>query len=827
MKTKNRNIRRKSAKWIGLLLLFFIPGFVFGQGLRATYPVQATAVLHPPYSFYLSDYANPSRETIALVLLNRDLMTSEIEVRLHLSIRAGNGLRLETRDYNPLPVFRLPPGTPLRLSSSELAAYFQLQNLTVDGAFDGRLPEGMIEFCFTVYEVRTGALLSQTSCARVWLMLNRPPLLSLPQNKADFPFREPQQFFFQWTPRHGAISNVEYTFTLKEIFDRNTAVENAFAYSPVVFSKTVPTTSLAYTALDPPLLENTTYAWQVRAVVRDGFDELNLFENNGYSEIRSFSLQPVCHAPTDLSAIQEGAHEKISWTPSNPAAVQVVAYRGKQNGGDWHLIKGNMESVILRDLAPDTEFEYKAGTVCMDGSIQYSEVRSFVFEDPRKDLLAKCGIPPEITLDRSTRLATLSAGDVFRAFDFPVTVLSASGSDGNFTGTGWMRLPLFMDVKIAVKFNNIQINADRQLTDGFVESIYDALGGQMGDLDTIWSGGSNIKVDFEIPENPEYSYDEESSTLTIMDENGNPREIEIPKDEAGVKQLPIRIEDSAGNIYIVHQDEAETANGLAEVKVVLEKKGDLVKEFAVFYTNIEFNPVDTLFIIKGFNKDINLTFKKKANRQWNPINAFWRVNDNAEKTESESFDINPIEMSDFYVTAQQGINDTKDSIMIFVKYVDIDIEQEIIKTLLEIKDLEVRFDNLVNMLDKALEDEGWDKPLIKGIDDKYVQRGMHDYFEELTEPYEPCGFPIFDLFYQIYATDLLIAKYDGKFEQLIEKINSVMTCHNDGTCTVDNNFIQSVISQIAILHCASTADAIVRYKLVIEDKTIQNITTNE
>ena len=549
-----------------VLLSLFIPALLFGQTFRATYPVQATAVLYPPHSLYLSDYSNPSREKIALVLLNRDLTESEVDVRLHLSIRGGNGsLRLETRDYNPLPVFRLPAGVPVRLGGNDLAAYFQSENLTVNGAFSGKMPEGMFEICFSVYEVRTGALVSQTSCARAWITLNRPPLLSLPLDKADFPFREPQQFFFQWTPRHQAISNVEYVFTLKEIHDRNTAVENAFMYSPAVFSQTVSTTNLAYTALDPPLLENTTYAWQVRAVVRDGFEELNLFENNGYSEIRSFSLQPTCYAPTGLSAVQEVTYEKISWTPSDRTAVQVVAYRGKQNGGDWHLIKGNTDYANLFDLSYGTEYEYKAGTVCVDGTIVYGGVRTFIFEDRRKDILENCGVQTEIPTDRSDLLAELSAGDVFRAGDFPVTVTKTEGRNGTFSGAGWTQLPVFMDAKIAVKFTAVQINRDRQLVGGFVETTYDPTDSQITDRDyrPEGDGGTtltwDLQIDAAIPPGGSITYDPSTGTLVITDANGRPvGNITLPTDVIdkfnGDEPFTYTVKDADGNIYTITKD---------------------------------------------------------------------------------------------------------------------------------------------------------------------------------------------------------------------------------------------------------------------------------
>ena len=558
---------------LGLLLLsFFIPSLINAQSPRGVYPVQITAMLYPPHSAYLSDYANPSRERLAVVLLNRDLMTSDIEVRLHLSIRSGNSLRIETRDYNPLPVFRLPAGVPVRLGCNELSEYFQLRNLTVNGAFDGKLPEGMFEISVSAYEVRTGALVSQTTSTRAWITINRPPVLSLPLNKALFPFREPQQFLFQWTPRHQAIGNVEYIFTLKEIFDRNTAVENAFAYSPVIFTKTVSTTSLAYTVFDPPLLENTTYAWNVRAVVREGFEELNIFENNGFSEIRSFTILPGCHAPTGLSAVQEGMYEKISWIPSDPAATQVVAYRGKQNRGEWCLIKGNSDYANIFDLSAGTEYEYKVGTLCADGAITYSEIRNFTLEDKRKDVVANCGVEPKITLDKTNLLADLLPNDVFMAGDFPVTVMKVSGGNGTFSGTGWTDLPTFISASIAVKFDNVQINSERQLINGFVATTYDATEGQIKSLDFIDQGGTKVgetktgdiwtdlQTNLVVPPDGNIEYNPETGTLVVKDAAGN--EVgSIPLTPAQQDMLnnggssTLTVQDANGDIYTVTKDE--------------------------------------------------------------------------------------------------------------------------------------------------------------------------------------------------------------------------------------------------------------------------------
>ncbi len=67
----------------------------------------------------------------------------------------------------------------------------------------------------------------------------------------------------------------------------------------------------------------------------------------------------------------------------------------------------------------------------------------------------------------------LGINEVFTAGDFPVTVLQASGSNGVFSGVGYVEIPYLQDTKIVVKFTNIRLNSDRQLIAGTLETSYD------------------------------------------------------------------------------------------------------------------------------------------------------------------------------------------------------------------------------------------------------------------------------------------------------------------------------------------------------------------
>ena len=49
-------------------------------------------------------------------------------------------------------------------------------------------------------------------------------------------------------------------------------------------------------------LAQSTLAWQVQAIARDGVDELGLFEHGGFSEIYWFTLNENCPVPTGLKA---------------------------------------------------------------------------------------------------------------------------------------------------------------------------------------------------------------------------------------------------------------------------------------------------------------------------------------------------------------------------------------------------------------------------------------------------------------------------------------------------------------------------------------------
>ncbi|EJF44660.1 hypothetical protein HMPREF1319_0849 [Capnocytophaga ochracea str. Holt 25] len=86
----------------------------------------------------------------------------------------------------------------------------------------------------------------------------------------------------------------------------------------------------------------------------------------------------------------------------------------------------------------------------------------------------QCGVKPEIRIKNTNPLQdNLYPNTTFTAGDFPVTVLNATGSNGVYSGEGYVKVPYLQDTKIKVVFNGIKLNTERQLIEGKLVTTYD------------------------------------------------------------------------------------------------------------------------------------------------------------------------------------------------------------------------------------------------------------------------------------------------------------------------------------------------------------------
>ena len=510
-----------------------------------------------------------------------DLLEPPHKTGIKFSLESGGRVIAVSNPFiNGLDPFMLQPGNNISLSNLDLKPLFKLENLSgiSPANYAKALPDGLYQYCFQAYDFYTKNNLSQKSCASVYQVLYEPPFLNLPQKgekvtkKAEF-----QGVVFNWSPRQVA-PNTKYIFTLKEIWDKQRDPVSAFLAARVLWKEESFAPSLYYGVDKTQLIPGKRYAWQVQAVSgtpqynHSPIQEGGVYKNNGLSEIFFFDYVENCPVPAFLMAKNATrGRAEIQWMLQGASSKLFrVEYRKKGSSSPWISETSYQTSAILSGLENNTEYEYRVGAVCGENksfdpndlsqadAFAYSGVQYFTtsFSNQNKNS-AQCGVMPHVDLaNKKPYDRQLTPNEVFTAGDFPVTVISAQGNAGNYTGEGFIQVPYLADTKIKVKFNNIQLNSDKQLINGTVETEYDAnesavhyasagLGEIFGD-----KGIKDIKINYKI----------EKITLVMTPAPGVLRIVGIDsngKNKGPVQELPAgrdyTITDSNGKIWQVDE----------------------------------------------------------------------------------------------------------------------------------------------------------------------------------------------------------------------------------------------------------------------------------
>ena len=522
---KSKTIRRGYFMKYFLTILLVING-IFGSVFAQQYPVRLVPVVFPPYNVRLSDYALNSEPKLQLQVLMTDLLEPPHKTGIKFSLESGGRvIAVSTPFVNGLDPFLLQPGNNISLSNLDLKPLFKLENLSgiSPSNYARALPDGLYQYCFQAYDFYTKNNLSQKSCASVYQVLYEPPFLNLPQKgekvtkKAEF-----QGLVFNWSPRQNA-PNTKYIFTLKEIWDKQRDPESAFLAARVLWKEETFAPSLYYGIDKTQLIPGKRYAWQVQAV--SGTPQYNhipmqedgVYKNNGLSEIFFFDYVENCPVPAFLMAKTTArGRAEIQWMLQGASSKLFrVEYRKKGSSSPWLSETSYQTSAILSGLENNTEYEYRVGAVCGENksfdpndlsqtdAFAYSGVQYFTtnFSNPNKNS-AQCGVMPHVDLSNKKPYdRPLTPNEVFTAGDFPVTVITAQGTAGNYTGEGFIQVPYLADTKIKVIFNNIQLNSDKQLINGTVETAYNIEEGNIIDLKSVGELLSELSDIFK-KENP-------------------------------------------------------------------------------------------------------------------------------------------------------------------------------------------------------------------------------------------------------------------------------------------------------------------------------------
>lgn len=466
------------SRLIKIILLFAVL-FVIERTQAQVYPVQGNSVLIPPYSVYLADYTNGATDRLILNLVLNDITRPELKVRLRARI-VGQNITLETKPEYIGKELVLQGGIPLRITGSELNEYFNPDNLNFSGIsrreFEktGALPAGFYQFCFEVLEYNRGVKISNSICANGWLILNDPPIINLPRNGEKLTPTQPQNIVFQWTPRHTGSPNsafsTEYDIKLVELWPVNRNPNDAILTSPPILETTTRSTTFIYDVSQTPLEPGRHYALQVKAKSIVGADELDLFKNNGKSEVITFVYGDACNVPQNILAEASSATRfTVKWTGDFNHTGYSLRYRVADNPtAQWYISTTLVPDAGVSALQPNTVYEYQIAGTCRVFESTYSGIGRIKTLDTSEQGYA-CGMPLEqFNLDPASLLDALKVGDVIQAGDFDVKIAKVSGSGGTFAGQGVIEVPFFNKAKVKAEFSGVVVNREMRMVSGYM-----------------------------------------------------------------------------------------------------------------------------------------------------------------------------------------------------------------------------------------------------------------------------------------------------------------------------------------------------------------------
>ena len=554
------------------ILLFSMALCCFGNSFAQTFPIQVNVFAIPPHSNTLSDYYSSTRERLVVNLLNRDVQRGDISVRLRVKIEASNGLVMTSKENVVYPQLFLTPNVPERLSQELLAPYFMPQNLNTQGYFNGKFPNGMLYITITAVEQYTGKVVSAPAMTTIFLTNYQPPLLRQPSNNQVIALQNGiVNQLFQWELQNRPAFPLEYEFELRELPNNNAAPQSAFLYSPIIHQETLSGTSLFYNSMMYPFEANKTYGWRVRAIAKDGIEELNIFENNGFSEIRFFRIDENCQPPFNVTAKVDGRTLIIKWNAPIENNEFVVQYRLKHGTSDnWQTISaaGNDSATIAYPQKGEI-YEIRVGGICTSGaSPVFSPIKEAAIPAVDSTAIAQCGMPPDVDISNQNPLQELKVGDVITAgggFKLTITKVTGSMGGGVFAGEGWVFFGWVLEAKMAVEFDDLRINTDYRQIGGIARAKYDASNSQIGDIDNLTEGGrentnngitrTEITLNFTLPQPPEFAFNAETGEFMVKDADGNWQVIQVDNSNGVVSMFPVTITDADGNMYLVEEDE--------------------------------------------------------------------------------------------------------------------------------------------------------------------------------------------------------------------------------------------------------------------------------
>src|SRR5690606_30959571 len=312
---------------------------------------------------------------------------------------------------------------------------------------------------------------------------------------------------------------------------------------------------------------------------------MDLFKNDGYSEVHSFTYGDACTPPMMVAATAlSSSRVEVRWDSQPFHTEFIVRYRkksGKPTG--WQEKRTYLNDLVMDGLLPQTEYEFQVLGIC--GSLNGVPSETVSMATSEAPLVSfTCGAGPgAFDLENQAPLDQLNRGDVFRAGDVEVTALEVKGGNGTFSGTGLAEMPWLRNVKLRVEFSGIFLNTDHQLLRGSVKSVFNPDSKMIVNLDgmdDLFKGRTEEREGegegaIELETNEEIVFEgvidsvyvDEKGEIVIIDTEGERTVYAQAVDPVTGEKQAVNIVDGEGNGYVV--------DGGGKVTLASENKGNV------------------------------------------------------------------------------------------------------------------------------------------------------------------------------------------------------------------------------------------------------------
>ncbi len=593
---------------VSFLLLFSLTSALKAQDINTALQVI------PPYSASLKDYANVTNVRftgfISCITCNNVELTPK-RIKLRLIISKENAVIAYSNDIvSGETVMTLQNGASLTLGL-ELNNYFKFENLQGISAdnYNHLLADGSCTINFQVLDYLTSAKIGSLSTS-ISITTNDAPVLIAPRNGENVQVTTNTTIPFSWSaPISQSGFQTNYEYTLVGIADELGDINQQFLTTTPIKTTTTNIPNLTIDAAQLQLVPAKTYAWRVHAIANSGAVPLSLFKNDGYSEIFAFKYNGACAIPTGLQVQAKAADQiNVSWSPSTVHYQFRVAYRkySTTQNNQWVEQTTTNNFLNLTALEPNTTYEIKLGGVCGTNLVSYTQPLQATTLAAGVVNGVVCGQQPTIGTLSQTPLATLFINDIIMAGDFPVTITFVNGSNGTFSGEGWIKVPWLADTKIAVKFTNISVNTDKKLIAGYIETSYVPNSNGIINLDSLFNPDINneINLDFVVG-----SISLNQTTQPFQIEISNNLGVIVQKITIGSNYI---VTDKNGVQYTISKNGA-----IAKLNPIVSDPIKSTGSGKIGVNSEQLIDIDAPIIVFENGKDSKFGFDKKSNKSLN------------------------------------------------------------------------------------------------------------------------------------------------------------------------------------------------------------------